>query len=518
MKKSKVAIIIVLLLAISVLVVYISKVIKGEETITLEVFAPTTTTTTTIPTTTESEEERLARERAEQEAIAQSIRDNTVYIGFGVEGYKVLSVEEVEIQGEGEAEARVERRVVAEEPFPISEKMALYSTGVSDGYYELKLDYYAEDIYAYVLEKDVHLSLADFMEQPEADCDYGYFPKNKDFEGNPRVKVHGVYLTESSFRSEKLEEVLSVLRETDLNAIVVDIKNDSEELLFHSDAAEKYNPRANEYATMTKEEVQQLVKKAKAEGVYLIARIVTFKSPIYSADHSENIIKYTGTNRPFTEGGSSLYWTSPADRDLWEYNVMLAEEAADLGFQEIQFDYVRFPAVPPTVGVDYNGLGDRSKTHVVQEFLKFAYGRLTEKKVYVSADIFGWSATATDDTGIGQHWEAMANVCDYVCPMLYPSHYGKGVFGITYPDTRPYEVLLAAGTDCLNRNSNIVEPAIIRPWIQDFTAEYISGQGLEYIPYGKKEIQDQVRALAELGIDEYLLWNPSNYYTVDKFQ
>ncbi len=522
MKKGKLAVVIVLLLAISFLVVYIAKRVKGEDPINLTILNPTTETTTDTTTTTESEAERLAREEAKREeeriALEKKIAENTVYVGAGSTAYKVLTVEDIEEKNEETGESKVVKKVDVKEPLELEENASFYVCEIKEGYYQLKKDYYDEEIYGYVAEEDIHKSLADFIQYPLDDCDYNFYKKNDDFPNNPRVEVHGLYLTEGSFLSGVFDDCLEVIKQTDLNAMVIDIKDDSESLLFFSEAAKKYNPAANDYAITSKEEVKQLVQKARDQGVYMIARIVTFKSKIYSREHKDGIITYKGTNRPFTEGGSDLLWTSPADKNLWEYNVGLAEEAAELGFNEIQFDYVRFPAVPLNSEFHYEGLGEHSKSYAIQSFLKFAYERLTEKEVYVSADVFGWAATALDDVGIGQHWEAMANVCDYVCPMLYPSHYGEWNFGVQYPDTKPYEVLYAAGSDCVYRNKNIVSPAKIRPWIQDFTASYIAAQGLQYIPYGKNEINAQIKALSELGIDEYLLWNPGNYYPVEKFK
>lgn len=483
-----------LLASIAVLLAYVVSTLMEDGSLHFPGSETTVANTTPAPTTTEDlEAKRLAEEEARKE-LERHIRENTIYIEKGTRIFK---------------DAELSEEVLAAES-----KMALYSLGLSEGVYQVKLKYEDEEPLGYVTEGSVHFDPKDFIVSPEPDCDYDYYRSIPDYAGNPRVKAKGIYLSISTATGPSFGDLLDLLDQTELNAMVIDIKDDSEALLFESDAAAKYNPDANVHARLKKSEARQLVQKARERGVYLIARIVTFKSPIYSEAHQDGVITYSGTSTPFTEDGV-LLWTSPMDRGLWEYNVGLAEEAADLGFHEIQFDYVRFPTVPLSQEFYYKDLGDHSKTYAIQSFLKFAGERLKAKKVYVAADVFGWAATAVDDVDIGQHWEAITNVVDYICPMVYPSHYGHWNFGIEFPDTMPYETVSASVQDCLDRNANVSSPAIIRPWIQHFTASYIAYQGLQYIPYGRAEIKAQIQALQDKGIDEYLLWNPVNDYEVD---
>ena len=117
-----------------------------------------------------------------------------------------------------------------------------------------------------------------------------------------------------------------------------------------------------------------------------------------------------------------------------------------------------------------------------------------------------------DDMALGQHWESVSNVVDYICPMIYPSHYGKGVYGLPVPDAEPYKTVYRSTQDSMNRNANIDTPAMIRPWIQAFTARWVKG----YITYGPEQIELQVKALKDLGINEYILWSPTNRYKIEK--
>ncbi len=493
MRKGKFLAIIVLLASIMVLLAYIVSRLDSPIATIFEPTSPTTTPTTTTATTVDEEALKRAKEE-ERRKLEQHIRDNTIYIAEGARIFKDTEL--------------------SEEILIAEDKMSLYSLGLKDGFYEVKKDYYDTEVLGYISESFVHLSPMDFIELPEEDCEYEHVRSIPNFQENPRIKVRGVYVTIPTFLGSEYKNIVELINSTDLNAIVVDIKDDSEQLLFTSDSASKYNPAANKLASADKKDIEPLIKLAKDKGIYLIARIVTFKSPIYSKENREGIITYAGTNTPFTEDGI-LLWTSPMDKNLWEYNIGLAEEAIDLGFNEIQFDYVRFPTVPLSQEFFYKDLGDHSKTYAIQSFLKYAHERVNAKKAYLAADIFGWAATALDDVGIGHHWEALTNVVDYMCPMVYPSHYGPGNFGIPAPDLEPYRTIDFAIKDCISRNSNVLEPAILRPWIQYFTASYLGTYGVDYIAYGREEVQAQIQALADNGIDEYLLWNPHNAYEYD---
>ena len=337
--------------------------------------------------------------------------------------------------------------------------------------------------------------------------DYGPFKKTDGYENNPKIKVRGIYVTGHK-AAGSIDSLIELAKRTDINAFIIDYKDDNENMLFFSQAAEKNSPKANNNVYIKNPE--DFMKKLKDNNIYLIARIVTFKSPRYSLTHPEKSIIYKSSGALFkTRDGIS--WSSPYDRDLWKYNVDIAKEAAAYGFNEIQFDYVRFPDIGSKKDklVDFRNSKGENKTEAIQNFLKYAYGELSKQNVYLAADVFGWAATAINDVGIGQHWEALSAVVDYMCPMMYPSHYGQGVFGLNVPDAHPYTTVDRSIRDAIKRDGNIETPGDLRPWIQDFTATWIKG----YIRYGTKEVEDQIRALKDNGIDEYILWNPMNRYS-----
>ncbi len=366
----------------------------------------------------------------------------------------------------------------------------------------------------YVAATDVVTQLADFIDSPFENIDYGYFERREIAE-RPPVKVRGLYVTQyTASSSSRMDELIAIANETDINAFVIDVKDDNGNLLFYSKTAESVMPELNEAVAI--DDIDAFVKKLKENNIYLIARIVTFKSPQYAAKYTDRAI--TRPNGALYKKGDGIAWATPYDRQLWDYVLGICNEAAAVGFDEIQFDYVRFPVVSQADNdsLDFHNEKDESKPEVIHKFLRHAYQQLADAKVYVTADIFGWSGSAWGDEGIGQHWEAMANAVDYVAPMMYPSHYGPGNYGLSYPDTQPAATIDASIKDILERNSNLLTQPITRPWIQDFTASWL-GSG-RYIAYGAPEVRAQIEALASNGVDEYMVWNSSNNYHADAFK
>jgi len=338
-----------------------------------------------------------------------------------------------------------------------------------------------------------------------------YSPQNKvdEYPDNPRVKVKGIYLTIHSAGGSRLDSLIEMAKRTDINAFVIDVKDDSGHMLFPTKAAEKFAPKANINAPI--KDINAFMKKLKDNNIYTIARIVTFKDPVYTETYPDRAIIDKRTGKPHTNN-DGLRWASPYDRQLWEYDVSVAKEAAEAGFNEIQFDYARFPASNGgklDSVLDYRNTQNETKPQAIQDFLKYAYKELSPYHVYIGADVYGLVGSVTDDMGIGQYWEAISNVVDYICPMMYPSHYANYTYGLPVPDAYPYETIYHSTKDSITRNRNIETPAIIRPWIQDFTASWVDG----HIEYGEEEVRAQIRAMEENGIDEFMLWNPNNQYT-----
>ena len=338
-----------------------------------------------------------------------------------------------------------------------------------------------------------------------------FSPQNKTYEypGNPRVQARGIYLTKYSASNDRLDKLIEMTKRTKINTFVIDVKDDKGHMLFPTKAAEKYSPEANKHATV--KDIEALMKKLKENNIYTVARIVSFKDPTYTRHHPDRAIIYKDSGKPFTNS-DGLIWASAYDKVLWEYNLEVSKEAAEAGFNEIQFDYVRFPASDGgklDKSLDYRNTEGESKPQAIQDYLKYAREKLAPLNVYISADVYGLVGSVADDMSLGQYWEAVSNVVDYICPMMYPSHYANRTYGLPVPDAYPYETVFNSAKDSAARNKNIETPGTIRPWIQDFTAPWVPG----HIKYSDKQVKEQIKALEENGIQEYLLWNAGNTYS-----
>ena len=336
--------------------------------------------------------------------------------------------------------------------------------------------------------------------------------KKQNYAENPkRTDVRGIYLTIYSVSSDKkLNELIALTKRTPINAFVIDVKDDGGQLLFKTEAEKTYLGENRKNYPI--KDIEKLMKKLKDNNIYTIARIVSFKDPRYAKKNPDKAIIKLADGKPYTNS-DGVIWVSAHDRNLWEYNVAVAKEAAKAGFNEIQFDYVRFPASNGgklDKQLNYRNTNGESKPETIAKYLKYARKELSPLGVYIAADVYGQVGSSSDDMGLGQHWEVIANEVDFICPMAYPSHYGKGVYGLSVPDANPYTTIYRSTLDGVNRNNNIDYPANVRPWLQAFTAKWVKG----HINYGKNEIDAQVKALKDLGIDEYLLWSPSNRYGI----
>lgn len=338
--------------------------------------------------------------------------------------------------------------------------------------------------------------------------------KKVSYPDNPRKEVRGIYVSATSISSSKsLDRLIALTKKSKINAFVIDVKNDDGHLLWKmEDITSKYGVESDKRSPL--KDINSLMAKLKENNIYAIARIVSFKDPTYSKAKPNRTIIDKRNGKPFTNA-DGLIWVSAYDRELWQYNIDVAKAAAKAGFNEIQFDYVRFPASNGgklDAYLDYRNTNNESKPVAIQHFLESAHKQLSPLQVYTAADVYGQVGSSPDDMALGQYWEAVSNVVDYICPMAYPSHYGNGVYGVAIPDANSYKTVYESTRDSINRNANIDSPAIIRTWIQDFTAPWVKG----HIKYGVNEVNAQIKALNDLGIKEYILWNAGNRYSFEK--
>jgi len=318
--------------------------------------------------------------------------------------------------------------------------------------------------------------------------------------------VRGVYATAHSAGGERLEKLLQLIDDTELNSLVIDVKDDYGYITYPTN--DPVLLERGTAKTIIKDPSALLARLAEHEA-YPIARIVVFKDSVLASMRPD--LSFVQADGTIWKNGRGESFVNPYKKEVWEYNVQVAKEAAKLGFKEIQFDYVRFPeGFEKKADILSYDKDERKRIEVVADFVKYAREQLSPLGVRVSVDIFGYAASVPAAEGIGQDFEQISKYVDVISPMIYPSHYTAGWFGSPVPDAAPYVTIDGAMKDTFEK----LEPLgpfkpVVRPWIQDFTASWVRG----YIKYGKKEVEDQIRALKDNGIDEFLLWNAVNRYT-----
>jgi hypothetical protein len=341
------------------------------------------------------------------------------------------------------------------------------------------------------------------------------FPQNQSLAANQITQkyepVRGIYVTASNTKEPQFSNLLNLVKNTDLNAMVIDIKDDHGHLTFIPPKSSPYRSVSHPYI----KDPISLMNTLNANQVYPIARIVVFKDNVISKTKPDWSFKSTKGLWKNNRGDS---FTNPFLKEVWDYNVGIAIEAAKIGFKEIQFDYVRFPEkfesfekkLTYSKGHFQTTTTGRERVIAVTEFVKYASDKLKPYNVKVSVDTFGNATVIPEAKGIGQNFSSIAEHVDVISAMIYPSHW-TSIFGIQKPDLQPYRLVKEYAKVENNRLQQLADPPTSRPWLQDFSATWL-GTG-NYKVYGKKEIEDQIRALHSQGINEYLLWNAGNKYT-----
>jgi hypothetical protein len=322
--------------------------------------------------------------------------------------------------------------------------------------------------------------------------------------------IKGIYVTAHSAGGARMESLLKLVDDTELNSMVIDIKDDNGFITYPTTTPELQEVGASKKYIR---DINSLMVTLKKHNIYPIARIVVFKDTALARKQPE--LSFLHQDGTIWKNGRGESFVNPYRKEVWDYNIAVAKEAAKLGFKEIQFDYVRFPE-----GFDNKAATltysktDQSRVDTVANFVKYAREQLEPLGVRVSVDIFGYAASVPTAEGIGQDFVKISNDVHVISPMVYPSHYSTGWFKQKDPDLSPYETIKGAMLDTHKKLDPIVElKPIIRPWIQDFTASWL-GAG-HYMKYGKAEVEAQIKALQDTGIKEYLLWNAGNKYSPD---
>lgn len=342
------------------------------------------------------------------------------------------------------------------------------------------------------------------------DSDYYIEQQSPDWEiMKDRRYVKGIYMTGNTVSlPDRFNKLVELVKTTELNAVVIDVKDDDGLMTYASSLPDVEFTGANKRVRI--KDIDAVMKVLKDNDIYPIARIVTFKDRRAGDKYANLAVKNKSGGIWRDRHGMS--WLNPYNKESWDYIVDIAEEAAIKGFKEIQFDYVRFPTDGNVKAIDYGTSAGKPKAEAIAEFLAYARGRLNNRGVVVSADVFGLVTTATDDMRIGQHLESIAKSVDVICPMVYPSHYGKGSYGVAEPDFEPYKIVnrsMSIAQKRIDAIQGASHKALLRPWLQDFTATYLP----RYKKYGPDEVRAQIKATYDAGPKEWILWNAGNKYT-----
>jgi len=359
------------------------------------------------------------------------------------------------------------------------------------------LAYYEQEKY-----HDLHLTRGDSLGAGNAG-NLDYYPVEKPvFEDNkmPDV-VYSLYLNGGRDVISRVDEYIEFAKQTKINAFVVDIK-DNESPAYASDVMKEYSPTNYANASNSKEEYKQAIQKLKDAGFYVIGRITVFKDKYYAVDHPDDAIMDTRTGGPYLH--ANTYWPSPYKRGVWMFNVELAKEAVtEMGFNEIQFDYVRFP--DRVLEYEKQGLMDfrneysEEKAQAIQRFLMYATDELHKLNVYVSADVFGESSWGYV-TAYGQYWPAISNVVDAISAMPYTDHFERVA---TYWEN-PYQTMLNWGKTAALRQTEIATPATARTWITAYDTPYWNPT----VAYNGEKLEQQIEGLYDAGLKGgYMTWN-----------
>lgn len=332
----------------------------------------------------------------------------------------------------------------------------------------------------------------------------------------PKDGVKGIYVTSNSTQGAKMDELVKFIKDSNLNTMVIDVKDDTGNITMKLNTGNKQVDKN----TLDIVDGKKLLKKLHDNNIYPIARIVTFKDTKLANEHPE--WTFRNSDGSVWTNGKGDSFVNPFMKEVWKYDIDVAKAAAKAGFQDIQFDYVRFPEgfENQADSLTYNkgeyknsqmSSGDQ-RVDTITKFLEYANKELKPMGVNVSADVFGYSALVENAPGIGQSFPKISKNVDAISSMIYPSHWSNGDFGLQAPDTEPYKTV----NRYIQKENSLLDTLgkdkpISRPWIQDFTASYL-GAG-NYIDYDAKAISEEVQALKDNGVNELLLWNAGNDYT-----
>ena len=314
------------------------------------------------------------------------------------------------------------------------------------------------------------------------------------------AEMRGVYLTGwSAGTSRAVARTLDLVAHAGINTVVIDIKDATGKISYQPQDPELVRIGAG---TNRIRDIGALIDTFHQHGVYVIGRVQVFQDPFFATKFPEEA--FHTTTGDIWRDNKGIAWLRPNSTVVWDYIASIARDAYGQGFDEINIDYVRFPSDGNLKAIDMSSFS-QNRVGTMTDFFTFVDTEIRGKGIPVSADIFGLTLSATGDLGIGQELEAIAPYVDYVCPMIYPSHFWEGSFGFAKPAEHPYEIITRALSDGIAKLTAANIPTTkLRPWLQAFDL------GALYTP---AMVQAQVQATTDLGITSWLFWDPKNLYS-----
>ena len=329
-------------------------------------------------------------------------------------------------------------------------------------------------------------------------------------------KIKGIYLPAYIVgKEERFNPIFENVKKSCINAIVVDVKDEIGRITFNMDSDYVKSKKTVEAQI---KDIDALVKLCKENDIYLIARVSSFlDNYITKLDSSLAVHRKDGK---YYRDNTGYYWLNPYNEEVKKYLIEIGRGCAKAGFDEVQYDYFRFSA---DAGMRHVAFSDeetkgKSKIEIITELAQDIYQELIPENIFVSIDVFGAIMNSyKDQNSIGQEYTTLLKNVDYLCPMVYPSHYANKTFGLDVPDLNPYEAVKGAldtSESTINKTKDdSVHYGKIRPWLQGFTANYL----VEYKTYDVDAYREQIKAVEDSGIDEWLFWHPGGTYKWDAF-
>ncbi len=326
--------------------------------------------------------------------------------------------------------------------------------------------------------------------------------------GETPAVVRGVYLNAWVFGGRRFYDLVRLADTTEVNSFVIDVKDGTGFLTYRSSVPLAIEIGAN--GLVRARDVRQRLAFLQERGIHPVARIVVAKDPLLANGRPEWAVRHVDGGLWKDRLGHS--WVDAYRDSVWLYAADIAREAVLMGFAEIQFDYIRFPDEPAEVlakAIFPARRDGQSRRNAVTTNLAKIRDRVKDLGVPLTVDVFGLTTSAKSDMGIGQYWEDVSSLADVVLPMVYPSHYYRGAYGLAFPNAEPYAVVSRALADGVKRNEKLSNAARIRPWLQSFS--------IRRVRYGPKEIRAQINATYDLGLTDWVLWNASGRYPSGAF-